>query len=136
VPVDELRHDFLTGAALAGDHHRGVGLGDATGQLHCASKPRRGAQQRHLVAVAGIADSLPAQVARLARHQDDVRRAADQNVEVRGREWLGEIVPGPGTKRLDARRDTRIPGDDDDDHFLVGFQGASHDLHAADRRHV
>ena len=50
---------------------------------------------------------------RLARDQDRVRRPADQDLEVRSGERLGEIVPGAGPQHLDVRGDARLPGHDD-----------------------
>ncbi len=71
---------------------------------------------------ARLLDQLDAQILCLARHHHRVRRSADQDLEVRRREGLGQVVPRAGPERLDAARDARVAGHDDDDRVLVGAQ--------------
>src|SRR5213078_921462 len=54
-------------------------------------------------------------------HTYGMDRAADENLEMRRREWLGEIVPSAQPQRLDARCDARISRHHDDDRLGAGL---------------
>ena len=54
-----------------------------------------------------LLQQLDTQIARLARDHHRMRRPPDQHLQVRRRERLGQIVPGPGAQRFDARGHAR-----------------------------
>ena len=68
--------------------------GHLAGQLDRLAEAGRDADQGELVAVAVLLLQLEPELAGLARDHDGVGGAADQDLEVRGRERLGEVVPG------------------------------------------
>lgn len=136
VTMDELRNHFLPRSALAGDHHRGVGGRDLSRELHRLAKGGGDAEESDLVAVAALLDELLTERLRLARDHHGVRRAADQHLQMRRGERLREIVPRAGTKRLDARRNARIPRHDDDDGLAVRFERRLEDVYSRDRLEI
>ena len=94
------------------------------------------ADEGELVAVAVLLLQLETELAGFARDHDGVRRAADQDLQVRGRERLGQVVPGPDPQRLDAARDARIAGHHHDDGILALGEDALEDVETAHLRHV
>ena len=69
-------------------------------------------------------------------HTDGVDRPADENLEMRRREWLGEIVPGAQPQRFDARRDTRVSRHHDDDRLGAGLHRNAQQLVSGYVAHV
>jgi hypothetical protein len=78
---------------------------------------------------------LLTEVVGLAPLQDGVRRAADQDLQVGGGEWLGEVVPGAHPERLDAARHGRIAGHHDHQGVPVGLEGGVEDFQPGHLRH-
>src|SRR2546427_170693 len=70
------------------------------------------------------------------RNSGGVRGAADQDLQLRAGERLGEIVPRARTQHLEARFDARLAGDDDGDRIPVGGEGGLEQLYPRYLRHV
>jgi hypothetical protein len=136
VLMDELRDHFLARAALAADEDRRVGPRDLAGELDRLAERGRNPDEGDLVAVAVLLHQLQTKVLCLTRDHHGVRRPTDQHLQVSRRERLRQIVPGAGPERLDAARDARVPGHDDDDGVLEGLQRGLEDLEPGDLRHV
>jgi hypothetical protein len=126
--VDRARDQLLAGAALAGDQHRGVAVGDAVDEL------ADGADRR---AVADDAGHRPGrgqgltQPPHLAAGPAVLDRARDRQLDLIGIERLGHEVPRAGAQRRDRGGDVGLTGDHDDRH--VGVAGA-HALAQLDAR--
>ena len=133
---DELRDQFLTRTALSADHDGGVGGGHLLGQLYRLLEGGRHAQQGHRFAGAVLNDQTRLYLLRVLGAGGSMGRPADEQLQMRRREWLGEIVPGPCAQRFDAAGYARITRHYQYDHVLMGFDGGFQDLHARDRRHV
>jgi hypothetical protein len=86
--------------------------------------------------VAVLVEDLLTELARLPVHHDRVGSAADQHLEMGGAERLGEVVPGPGPERFDARGDAGIPGHHDHDGVAVLVERGPQQLETRDLRHV
>jgi len=71
-----------------------------------------------------------------ARHGDGVGRAAHQDLQVRRRERLGEIIPRAGAQRFEARIDARVAGDHEDDGVRVRLQAGAQQAQAGDLGHI
>src|SRR5438552_2440923 len=119
VVVDKLRDLLLADAALAGDEPGRVGRSDPPGQVGGTAERRGYSDQRDLVGATALGAAARLEVARLARHYDGVRRAPQQDLEMRRGEGLGEVVPRPRLERLDVRGDRRMAGHDDHDGFRM-----------------
>ena len=111
--VDELREQLLARAALAGQEHGRVGVGHFARQGDRFAELRRHAEHPHLLAVAGVPLQPFALGLGLARDEHRMRRAAHEDLELRGRKRLRQILPGAETQRLEARVDARLAGHDD-----------------------
>src|SRR5207247_3710749 len=105
----------LARAALAGDEDGGLGGRDATGETHRPTERRRRAQHRDMLAVPVLPLELRLDGQGFARHGDGVGRATYQDLQVRRRERLGEIIPRAGAQRFEARIDARVAGDHEDE---------------------
>jgi hypothetical protein len=99
VAVQAARHEFLAGAALAGDHHRGVAGGELADDLEDLLHGRRGADDAllvllrvddRLVAGRGLAVGLGAQ------------GAFDQGEQLGRIEGFNHVVEGAELHRLDG----------------------------------
>ena len=111
LPVDGAGQDALAGPVLAGDQHRRVGGGDA----------RRGVEHRvHGGRAAGDLDvrdllgQAPLELGDLGGQVPLGPELLDQVANLRGRERLGQVVPGAPAHRLDRRLDGAVGGDEDD----------------------
>jgi hypothetical protein len=51
-------------------------------------------------------------------------------------ERLGQIIPGSGAQPLDAARDARVAGDDDNDRVPVRLERGAHNIDSVDLRQV
>src|SRR5687767_13101489 len=65
-----------------------------------------------------------------------MRRATDENLQVRRRERFREVVPCPRAQRFDTRRDAWVAGHHDDDGFLMRRERSAKDLHPGNRGHI
>ena len=86
--------------------------------------------------MAVLLHQLDPEVLRLARHHHGVRGAADEHLQMGGREGLGQVVPGAGAERLDAAGDAGVAGHHHDDRVLIGLERGLEDLQPGDLRHV
>ncbi len=136
VVVDELGDQFLAGAALAADEHRGVGARHLARQFHRLAEAGRDANHVELLTHAGLCHQLGAEVVRFPRDHHGVGGATDQDLEVGGGERLGEVVPGAGAERLDAAGDAGVAGHDDHDGVAMVLEGGAEQVDAAHLRHV
>src|SRR6185503_818942 len=136
VLVNELGDDLLTGTAFSADEHRGIGARNLARQVNRFAEERRDADQGDFVAVTDLIHQLNPEVLSFPRHHYGVGGPANQYLEVRGGERLGQIVPGSGPERLDAAGDARITGHDYDDGVLVGLESCLQDLQAGHLRHI
>jgi hypothetical protein len=106
--VDHLRDAFLADAALAGDQHRALGLGDA---------PRRAQRLLHLRAlgddVVRVADDLAAQVLVLALEAPRALHALEHQRERVGGARLHQEVRRAALHRAHGVLDRAVRGDDD-----------------------
>ena len=134
--VNELGEDFLSGSAFAADEHAGVGGSHLPRQLNRFAKQGRDPDQGERPAGGVLLGDLLAKLARLPVHHDRVGSPSDEDLEVGRRKGLGEIIPGAGPKRLDARADARVPGHHHDDHVGIGFERGAQQIEAGDLRHV
>src|SRR5947208_7022546 len=73
---------------------------------------------------------------KLARRRGGARSAGDDDLQLRGRERLGKVVPGPGAHRLEARFHAGIPGNHDDDGTAVRLERGPQQIHSRDGRDV
>ena len=87
--MDELGNHLFSGTALAGNHHRCVGLGDTSRQLDGALEGRGGTEQQYFLAVAGFSNHRLVHRLGLARDPNRVRGTAEKHLEMGRREWLG-----------------------------------------------
>ncbi len=134
--VDELRDYFLAAAALPRDEHRRVGGGDLAGQLDGAAKRRRGAQQGDLARVCVVPFQLRLLLARLLGHEQGMDGAPDQDLQVRGREWLREIVERPLAQGFHVGVDAGVARHDDDECVAARGERGAQQRQSADLRQV
>src|SRR5438445_804352 len=71
-----------------------------------------------------------------ARHGDGVGRATYQDLQVRRRERLGEIIPRAGAQRVETRIDAGVAGDHEDDGVRVRLQAGAQQAQAGDLGHI
>ncbi len=133
--MDELRNDFLAGAALPADEDRCVSRCDLSGQLDGLPERGRNADEGQVVGMRVLPHHLHPEVGGFATLEDGVRRPADQNLQVRGGERLGEIIPGAHPQCFNARGNARIARHHDDEAIAVGFQRGVEDFQPGDQRH-
>ena len=108
--VERARDELLAGAALAGDQHGRVAVGDAADQLDRLADRRaraRDAVDRH-VAVGGRAQALD-----LALQRQVLERAADRDRERVDLHRLGDEVVGAGADRGDRGVEAALAGEHD-----------------------
>src|SRR5882762_10496248 len=70
------------------------------------------------------------------RDAHGVDRPPDENLEMRRREWLGEIVPGAQPQRFDARCDARVSRHHDDDRLGARLHRDAQQLVSGNVAHV
>ena len=134
--VNELRDHLLAAAALACDEHRRIGWRHLAGEVDRPAKRRRGPEQRDLVG-RGLPASLSVLLlTRLARHEQRMHGASDQDLEMRGRERLRQIIERALPQRFHARLDAGIAGHDDHDRVVVRAERRSQQCQPVDPRHV
>src|SRR5882762_4856711 len=69
-------------------------------------------------------------------HSDGMRGPSQQDLQVSGGEWLGEVVPGPGLQGLETRRHRRVAGHDDDEGLWVCLEACLEQLDSGYLGHV
>ena len=134
--MNELCEQLLAGAALTREKYRRVGRGHAAGQGDRLAEQGRIAQHGEPVAVGGFRRARLFQGARLPRHQHRVRGASDQDLQLRAREGLRQVIPGPLLERFEARGDRGVPGHDDDDDAGLGGEREAQQLAPRHLPHV
>jgi hypothetical protein len=136
VVVDELRDYLFAATALPRDEHGGIGRRDFPGELDRPTEGRCRAEEcelvgRHLRPVERVL-----LLARLARHQQGVHRAADQDLQVRSGEGLRKVVERALPQCLHARLDARVPGHHDHDRVAIGPERRAQQRQPVDLGHV
>ena len=134
--MDELRDQLFSGAALAGDEDRRIGGSHASGQIDRSAERRRGAEHRDALAVAVFASKLRLDGVRLPPHEDAMRGTAEQDLQVRAGEGLGEIVPGSRAQGLETRVQGGIAGHHDDNRVRMRLEAHPQQTHPGYVPHV
>ena len=131
--VQRARDELLAGAALAGDQHGRVGLGDAVDQV--ADLPHRRARADDLARQRAAVDLL-AQPLDLGAQRAVLHRALERERELLDLERLGDEVVGAGADRRDRGLDAAERGDHDDRHVGPVGGDALAQLEAVHAAHV
>ena len=127
---------LLTSAGLACDEDGRVSPRNLSCERHRTTKGGRGPEKGDLLAVSHATEESGGQLVHVPRLQHDMRSAADEDLEVCRREWLGQIVPRASAERLDARCDAGMAGNDDDNCFALCRISAAKHVHTAHRTEV
>ena len=114
--VDRARHQFLAGAALAGDQHRDVARGHASDRLEDL-EDRAAAADQAIARAARAAAHFAAQRAHLALERARAQRLLDQRQHRGHLERLHQIVERAALHRLDGVLERVLRGD----HHHRGF---------------
>ena len=129
--VNRPGHQFLAGAAFAGNQHRGRrGCGPGHGRKHVLH--RFGFAQD--AGVCGV--RLQGSVVRRPTHAQFAQRPVDRCEQLLIGEWFGQELLGPGLDRLHCAFDRRVAGNH---HHLGVVQILAHvpnQVHPADPRHL
>ncbi len=136
VMMDELRDQLLPAAALARDEDGSVRRGHLARDLDDLAKRRRDAEYGHFLAVAVLVFQLELALLRAARRLHGVGRPSHQHLQLRSGEGLGQIVPGPGAERFEARVDARSARDHDRDQIGICLEAGPQKLHSGHFCHV
>ncbi len=126
--VDRLRDELLAGAALAGDEHVGIGVGDAVDHVVHAADAVALADQ---LAAAEHALEAALEHGVLLAHAQLVHGPLDREQEVVVVEGLDDVVGGAGAQRLDCALDRGEAGHQDDRRVLVALAQRADDVDAA-----
>src|SRR6476620_1260443 len=79
---------------------------------------------------------LHPEILRFPGHHHRVGRSADEDLQVGGRKWLWQIIPGSSAKGFYAAGHAGIAGHHDDDGVLVSLEGGLQNFQPRDLRHV
>ena len=108
--MDGAGHQLLTGARLALDEHRQHGLGDLLDvfgdYLRLRARPHQPAERAR-------AGELNFELVDLGEQLPMSQSLPDRNHDLRGPEWLRQVVVGPQPNRFDGRADVAVTGQDD-----------------------